>query len=189
MAKQTPNTHPEPKELEGYLLQGDARVARHLEDCKECRTAIGLLRSRRLLAGAVPGSGSSEALVRRLASIPSLAAGPGRPPVRAQFVFDSWQERAPASVRHAGHGVERRLRYQANDFLIDLVVDRLGGRSECFLRVSRRGRPVPRLVLSLGRQRILPADIGFFAWTANRPPKRLNIWSSEMAVLLENLRW
>ena len=189
MSKQTPNRHLRRDQLERYLRQGDSRVDRHLAGCEECRTAVEILKSSRLIRMAESDSGHTEALIQRLASIPTMASRPARRPIDATSVSDSWHARMAASVRHAGQGIERRLRYRARDLLIDLVIDRLGDRSECFLRVSRHGRPVPHLVLNVGSKDILPSDIGFFSWTGNRPPRRLTIWSTEICVKMENIQW
>ena len=189
MDKQTRNKHPRPSQLERYLRQGDKQVSHHLASCEECRTAVEMLKRSRLLQTAESDYGQTEAMVQRLSSLPAYASQPPRCPINATFVADSWHARMAASVRHAAQGVERRLRYRARDLLIDLVVDRLGGKSECFLRVSRHGRPVSHLVLDVGNRKILPGDIGFFSWTGDRPPRRLTIWSPEICVRMENIRW
>jgi hypothetical protein len=171
------------------LREGDVRIRRHLVSCGECRTAVRLLRSIESVNLVESEYGQAEAMVQRLTSVPALATGPTRRPVTATFVSDSWQTPMAASVRGAGRGVERRLRYRVKDILIDLVVDRLGGKSECFLRVSRRGRPLPQFVLSLGKNKILPSDVGFFAWTGVRPPRELLVWSPEISVRLGSIQW
>jgi hypothetical protein len=189
MAKQTQKYHPRRDQLEQFLREGDARVSRHLESCEECRTAFRLMQTATSLRRVQSEYGQAEAMVQRFASVPALAAGPTQRPVAAACVSDSWQAPMAASVRHAGHGVERRLRYRARDLLIDLVVERLGARSECFLRVSRRGRPVRGLVLGLGNKKILPSDIGFFSWTAHQRPRQVLIWSPEVTIRLGDIRW
>lgn len=151
--------------------------------------AIRLMRALASTAAVDSERGQTEAMVQSLISIPALSAGPTRRPVAATFVSDSWRTQGLAPVRSAGRGVERRLKYRVRDLVIDLVVDRLGSKSECFLRVSRRGRPLPRFVLSIGKKKILPSDIGFFSWTVNRPPQQVIVWSPEISVSLGVIQW
>lgn len=189
MSKQSRESHPRPAELERYLREGTDRVARHLEGCQDCSLALSLLKSSTTIREVEDSYGNSEALVQRLISIPALASGPARRPLTATPVFDSWSASASGSVRSDSHGVERRMRYRSKDILIDLVVERLGDKLECFLRVSRRGLPVPRFVLALGTKKLLPADTGFFAWTDTHPPRTLVLWSPDMSVSVGNILW
>ncbi len=189
MNKQTRTSHPRRAELERFLREGTERIARHLEGCQACSTAVNLLRSFGTVRAVEDRYGHSESLVQRLASIPALATGPARRPLAATPVTDSWHGSALSAVRNNSHGVERRLRYRVRDLLIDLVVERLGDKVECFLRISRRGLPAPRFALALGNKRLLPADIGFFAWTDIRPPRTLVLWSPEISVSLESIQW
>jgi hypothetical protein len=181
--------HPERQDLRRFVRKGDRQVEQHLEVCTECRTAASLMRTALLAGRRDRVYARSDAMIHRLASIPTLAAGPTRRPVRASVVSDSWQAAAAAGMRGAGCGVERRLRFRARDMVIDLVVDRLGAKFECFLRMSRRGRPVPRFVLGLGNKKVLPSDVGFFSWAAGRPPQRLILWSSDISIELGQLKW
>lgn len=186
MTKQSKRNHPTMDKLHRHLQFPDKKTDRHIEKCEECRTSVRLIRAARVSNSPYQ---YSESLIQKLISVPALAVKDSRRYIVAHTVADSWSMDSAGSVRHEGYGVERRLRFEAEGLIIDLIVDKLGDKSECSLRISRRGRPVPDFVITVGGKSLLPCDKGFFSWITTRPPRELVMKSPLLSITTAEVRW
>ncbi len=181
--------HPSRQALHRHLQVAESSISRHLKSCEDCRLIVHSMRHLMAVDDQAADRARRESLVQSILSVPALSAPPAGRPRLAPIVRDSWQSAMVAQLRHAAHGVERRLRFHVGDITVDLVADRLGDKWNCSMRISRRGRSVSQFAASLGKRKMLPVDVGFFSWVAKRPPKQIRLWSSDSKILLETIPW
>jgi hypothetical protein len=189
MSERFHSTHPSRRQLVAHLDKSDIEVLHHVEHCDDCRMTLEALARCRTIRSLKSAEGQQETLVQRLLSTPALISGPGKKLLHAAPTSDSWRAGQFAEVRNAAHGIERRLRFRAGGYSVDLVADRLGDSWEVSLRLSRRGAPVSHFMASCDGRKVLPIDIGFFAWQSHRPPRRLRVWSTGVSIQLEPIGW
>ena len=161
----------------------------HLQTCRRCRTVHQVLEWSGAGRGQLVWEPSTD-LLARLKAVPQLVESrhPQRA-VRGRLTFDSWKDQPSLSVRKAPFGVERRMRFEASHYVLDLVGDRQLDGWHFVARVTDRETVSRQFILRVGRRKLHPGTGGCFFWTAKRPPRRLCLLSSDLKIDLEQLRW
>ncbi len=113
--------HPETKVLMQAAKTGVVNFSEHLDGCEQCQEQFSLFQQ---LAGVKIGEPepAPETGVYRHAAIARLEMT--RHPSRKEIgvvAFDSWSERPTEAVRDLGSTLERRLRFVADQFLVEVV--------------------------------------------------------------------
>jgi hypothetical protein len=181
--------HPDRARLIAALSVGDDDVMRHLTQCEECRIIFDLLEASCSDSLDIIVS-PPEAVTQTSKAIARLVAGrrPSRK-VTAITVFDSWDSRPALAMRDLTPDVERRLRFRAGPFTIELVANRRVVDWECVARVYDRGRISRKFLLQVGSKKLLPEAGDCFFWTSKRPPRCMKLLSGPLLIDLGRLKW
>lgn len=180
--------HPTRAQLIAAAQSGKPHLQTHLQECAACRALFELFR-RFPPAESEELIHPSEDALQRWINVPLLAEPEkSRKRISGRVVFDSWAER-PAVVRDIPEGLVRRLRLAAKGLALEIVGERRRQAWHFVARVYRGQEAVSGFALKAGRQRLLPGEDGFFAWSAVRPPKTVELLSPDQQVHFEALSW
>jgi hypothetical protein len=163
-------------------------LASHIKNCHECRTLVEILRWSLDESGG-PFEPPTE-LLRRQKAIPQLIAS--RHPAEslpARLVSDSWGDHPAVAVREAPFGVERRLRFRAVSYVVELVADRRLEGWDFVARVYDGEILTRQFILKVGRRKLVPGRGDCYFWSSKRPPQRLQLLSGELRIDLEKVKW
>ncbi len=181
--------HPDLNDMIEALRTGDRRFARHLAECERCRSVWHLLDWSGAGAGRLEYETPDE-LIGDLQTIPRiLRSRSPRKNMSGRMVLDSWRDRPAPAVREAPSGVERRVRFAASHFIVELVAKCLSSNWEFVARVYDGDSTTGEFILKVGHHE-LPAGRGdCYYWTSARPPRRISLSSPDLRIDLEGLKW
>ena len=160
-----------------------------MKRCERCRTLYQLLK----WTGAEKGElvwEPSEELVNRSKAIARIAQS--RKPARTivgNVEFDSWGSQPALAVRQASVGLERRIRFAAGDFIIEIVGARQDSGWDFVARVYEDGKATRQFILQAGKRKLYPNQADCFLWTSRQGPRQLRLLSEDLAINLKGLRW
>ena len=183
------NQHPTHEEMLEAVASGKISFATHLLHCKVCREQFAML-CQLSEAKEFKLSPAPEAGLYRHASIARIAMT--RNPSRREagtLAFDSWTERPTAALRDKGSSLERRLRFKAGQFVVEIVMERMSDVWECVARVYIGGKPTRNAILRVGRKKLFVTANDCFLWESNKPPKTMSLLTSEAEIDLGILEW
>ncbi len=183
------STHPNKFELISSIRSDDTSCADHISRCELCRTVYQLLK----WTGADKGPlvwEPSEELVNRSKAIARIAQS--RKPARTvvgRVIFDSWGNKPALSVRQAPVGLERRLRFEAADFIIEIVGARQDSGWDFVARVYKDGKATRQFVMQIGSKKLHLSEGDCFFWESKREPRGFKLLSESLAIELGALQW
>lgn len=182
-------SHPDRNELIAAIKAGEDKFADHLSACDRCRSFWELL----TWSGFGPGQVTWEPpddLVLKHQAVPLVVASrrPARR-VHGQLLLDTWSDRPALAVRLAATGVERRLRFEAGRYVVELVANFVESEWEFVARVYDDQAIAKNFVLKVGGRKISAGRGDCFFWNSKRPPRRLSLLSPDLQVDLEDLQW
>jgi len=169
--------------------RGDAESFNHLEDCRECREMVQLLKAYQV-AGRVPLTDAPAAFINRAVAI----AQKDRPIKRvkrqfAKLIFDSWLVPHPVGVRGTESLDHRRIRFEARDITVDLRAEHM---PEAWVFVAQMTGADPSKTMMMpgpGRKPVFADETGLFLWTSKRPPQKLSFQLDDALIELPELSW
>lgn len=162
----------------------------HLKSCLDCRELFELFQSVMCVAPDGLMEPSDETMARHVAIPIVEASRRAAKRLKGTITYDSW-ERVPAlALRDAGKGAERRLRLQAGDLTLEFSAERQGDSWDFAARAYHNEHAVSsRFILQAGRREVVASDQDCFFWSSQRPPRKLRLVSSEVAVDFGPLKW
>lgn len=182
-------THPDRASLVRAAQTGKVPFRSHLKQCADCRELFELFvqygPDERLKDLAPP-----PAAVARARAIPKLVAS--RRPSRAiagKVAFDSWAEVPAVQLRSEVGNLERRVRLEAGRFTLEIVAERVQSQWEFVARIYDREEVTSEFILKAGRRKLVPQSQHCYYWSAKRPPKTLQLLSSELKIDFGKLTW
>jgi hypothetical protein len=183
------DSHPDIHDIVNARRSRAGEVVEHLKSCESCRLLSDMLQCARRDSQAEivpPPNGlmiRSRAIARLIES-----RNPGRTLMGAA-IFDSWTDRPALAVRDSAPGVERRLRWRAAQFSVELVGNRQLADWDFVARVYD-GRKVSRqFILQAGSRKLVAGRGDCYHWSARRPTRRLQLLSPSLRIDLGSLLW
>ncbi|MBU0983741.1 MAG: hypothetical protein KKA42_07710, partial [candidate division Zixibacteria bacterium] len=116
--------HPDRDELLKAIESQTNRFSGHLAECEECRDLYDLLSRHGITVGPVTEEPSTAAVDCWAAIARIESSRKPRRSVAGQLAYDSWTQRPVMQVRDGGSALERRVRFQAGKYTIEIVGDR-----------------------------------------------------------------
>jgi hypothetical protein len=182
--------HPDRNDMLRAIVTGSVPFAAHLTHCETCRTLFGLLSVHHTEAPDSHISPPSVSALYRQMAISRLAES--RNPehsVPGAIIFDSWQHLPASQTRDAAPGLERRMRLEYGQYLLELVGDRQLREWDFVARVYDRARATRQFILQIGRRKLYPEVQDCFYWSSARPPRRIQLLSPSLRIDFGNIKW
>lgn len=182
-------THPDRASLLRAAQSGKVPFASHLARCAECRELYELFVQYgpdERLKDLAP-SPQSVALAK---AIPRLVAS--RRPARAvagRVAFDSWADVPAVQLRSAVGTLERRLRFEAGKYTLEIVAERAQKEWEFVARIYERQEVTSEFILKVGSRKLVPQSQRCYYWTAKNPPRTLQLLSPDLKIDFGKLTW
>ena len=188
-SKRPTHYHPDRAEMLKAARTGKVPFRTHLDTCEACNIEYEVLKlsiSPRPSSGIEPSSG----LLTRHASVPFLVGNwvPANLTV-GRTVDDSWSGLPALAVRDAAMGMERHLRFSSGPVTLVLNASRTPDGWRFVARVYRKNKTTQEFVLKLGREKLQPGFRDCYYWTANQPPRRLQLLSPSLGIDVEDIKW
>lgn len=157
---------------------------------EEDREFAELLREFRV-AGADRLVDAPETVIRKAEAIIELAKRPSSlSALVAKLVFDSWAMPLPTGVRGTATADERRVRFEATPYLLDLRVEKQGGRYHCTAELAQAGSASRPVAVVADKKVVHAGSEGLFEWSSTHPPRSLALRiDEEQTVVLPELSW
>ncbi len=157
---------------------------------EEDRQFVELLQEFRV-AGADHLVDAPETVIRKAEAVFDAATTPGRlRSLVARLIFDSWAMPLPTGVRGTATADERRVRFEAPSYHLDLRVERQGGRYHCTAEVTAPEGTPTEIAIIADRKTILAGAEGLFEWSSPHPPRHLALRvDDEQTIALPELSW
>lgn len=154
------------------------------------RDLVELLREFRV-AGVDRLVDAPETVIRKAEAILESVSAPSRlRALAAKLVFDSWAMPLPAGVRGAATADERRVRFEASPLLLDLRVEKQGGRYHCTAEVTGAEESSGQIAIVTDKKAIHAGREGLFEWSSIQPPRRLALRIDDaQSLALPELSW
>ena len=181
--------HPDRTDMLKAIESGVVPFESHLTNCKSCRQMYELLSTfgqagcPSLIHSSSEGLGRHAAIGRR-----AEIDRPERSIVGC-LVSDSWTQLAPAQVRDATVGLERRLCLRADNITLELVAERLDEKWQFVARVYKEEEATSEFVLKVGTRKLVSQAEGFFHWSSSKPPQTLRLLSESLQINFEKVSW
>jgi len=185
----TDNKHPGREEMVQAIRSGTVPFRSHLKQCQACTQVFELLSKTVTKSAAEPANPSMQSIYRHMA-VPRMIES--RHPARSMdgaIVFDSWSQLPVVQTRDSGYGVERRLRFKADRFTLEFVAEHQQGRWQFVARVYDGDTVTPDFILQAGRRKLVPEGHRCFFWSSTRPPKKIQLLSPSLKIVLDGLSW
>ena len=109
--------------------------------------------------------------------------------VEGRAVDDSWSGLPALATRDAAKGMERHLLFRAGPIALVLNACRDPQGWRFVARVYRKSEATHEFVLKTGREKLRPGFRDCYYWTANRPPRRLQLLSPSLGIDVEDIKW
>jgi hypothetical protein len=181
--------HPDRDDLLRAVRTGEVSFRQHLAECESCRNVYGLLLLDEHL-GLLNVSTPFPRELSKHANLPLLKSDwiPRRTDI-GKSVHDSWTGLPVTVTRDSAMGLERSLRFSSGPISLELVADRTPEGWRFAARCYRSGVPSGEFVLKIGRQRIAPGLHDCYSWTALQPPKKIQLLSPSLRLVLDTGTW
>jgi hypothetical protein len=107
--------------------------------------------------------------------------------IMARLTFDSWAVPQPIGVRDQSHISDRRIRFQAEDIVLDFRAERQSTGWAFVAQVT--AEKAADAILELGKKRVRADTTGLFQWTSRRPLTGLIVRCGDVTITLPELSW
>ena len=185
----TDDRHPGREEMIRAIRSGSISFKSHLKQCQACRQVFELLSKRIKKPMIEPVDPPMRSVYRHMA-VPRMIES--RHPARTMdgnVVFDSWSQLPIVQTRDSGYGVERRLRFRADRFTLEFVAEHQQGRWQFVARVYDGCTVTPEFILQVGKTKLVPEGHRCFFWSSTRPPRKIQLLSPSVKIVLDGLSW
>lgn len=183
------NRHPDREEIFEAIKSGANPFADHLAECETCAQLFEMLK----LIGQPTDRPAHATLPGNLYDLKGIALrDSSRRPKRSRhgkLIHDSWANIPPVQLRGSAYRSERRVRFEFNNVVLELVIERTAGMFELVARAYENGAPSTEYLLQVGRRKLIPENHGCFYWMSDTPPRKLTLWSPETRIELGSLAW
>ncbi len=181
--------HPDRDEMLKTIASGRNRFRSHLAECAECRELYELMSQ---FGAAVEPDVEMppETAVSRWAAIARIENS--RRPAQSMpglLAFDSWTQRPSLQIRDGSHALERRVRFQAGKYTIEMVGDRRSEGWDFSARVYVGRKVTSEFVLKVGQQRLVAGAQDCYFWSSRRPPRRIRLLSPDLEIDCGEITW
>jgi len=177
--------HPDRNAMLRALVEDEIPFREHLKICDSCRTVFEWLRLSRQMKALELATPSPSTYLRH-GNLPLFASDwVPRRSLAGQSVYDSWTHLPATITRDSAMGLARNLRYTAGEVTLELVADRTPEGWHFAARCYRGASPSAEFVLQVGKRRMQPGLQYCYAWTAPRPPRRIQLLSPSLKLVVE----
>jgi hypothetical protein len=166
-----------------------SRHDRHLRSCRQCREAVDLMRLFDF-SGHPRLEDAPSSWIKKAASIAENrgVAAKARSMI-AKLTFDSWDVPQPVGVREQGSIGDRRVRFLAENIVLDFRAERQRTGWAFVAQVTYEKEPAGTAVVEVGRKKVHPDATGLFQWTSRRPLADLTVRCGDLCITLPELSW
>ena len=162
---------------------------RHLQSCRCCREAVSLMRSFEF-SGRLRLEDAPSGWIKKAASIAeNTGVAATARSIVARLTFDSWSAPQPVGVRDQSSICDRRIRFQAEDIVLDLRAERHRTEWAFVAQVTSEKASAAAAVIELGKKRVCADATGLFQWTSRRPLAGLTVRYGDVTITLPELSW
>lgn len=183
------NKHLSRKEL--IRLSNSLKVAlpEHLSVCKDCSGLLELLTlfhvvGERHLEIAPTGWVEKAVAIAKPKRVKEAIRQ-----LAAYLSFDSWTQPNLAGVRSTGELENRRIRYNVNEYSIDIRMEKQQTEYAFIATVSNKDERDPSFTLVSAGRSVVADEDGYYQWVSSRPPKRISFHSSNIIIHLPVTIW
>ncbi len=189
MSKNLSNKHLSRKELIVFSKSVAGALPEHLSVCKDCSGLLELF-TRFQVAGERQLENVPAGWIEKAVAI----AKPKRvkeaiQQLVAYLAFDSWTQPIPIGVRSMGQLANRRVRYNVNEYSIDIRMEKQQTEYAFIATVSKKDERDPSFTLVSAGRSVVADEDGYYQWVSSRPPKRISFHSSDIIIHLPVTLW
>lgn len=182
-------THPGREEMIRAIKSGSVPFRDHLKQCQACREMFDVLSKIVKPSEAKETPAPMESVYRHMAVPRMIESRHPRRTIDGSVVFDSWSQLPAMQTRDSGYGVERRLRFRADRFILEFVAEHQQGCWQFVARVYDGDKVSPEFILQVGRKKLHHEGHRCFFWSSSKPPGKIQLLSPSFRIVLDKLSW